>query len=72
MAVSQNQGYPFWGPHKRTIVFWGLYWGPPIREITRQWGIWGSYYKIPKSIFYLLKGDYNPSFDQVMSYFVLK
>ena len=21
------------------------------------WGIWGSCYKIPKAIFYLLKGD---------------
>ena len=24
----------------------------------RIWGIWGSYYNIPKAIFYLLKGDY--------------
>ena len=23
----------------------------------RIWGIWGSYYTIPKAIFYLLKGD---------------
>ena len=24
-------GVPFWGvPIVRTIVFWGLYWGPPI------------------------------------------
>ena len=24
-------GVPFWGlPIIRTIVFWGLYWGPPI------------------------------------------
>ena len=22
-----------------------------------MWGIWGSYYNIPKAIFYLLKGD---------------
>ena len=26
----------------------------------RIWGIGGSYYKIPKAIFYLLKGDYKP------------
>ena len=25
--------------------------------IDRIWGIWGSYYNIPKAIFYLLKGD---------------
>ena len=24
-----------------------------------MWGIWGSYYDIPKAIFYLLKGDYE-------------
>ena len=24
------------------------------------WGIWGSYYNIPKAIFYLLKEDYKP------------
>ena len=24
-----------------------------------MWGIWGSYYDIPKAIFYLLKGDYR-------------
>ena len=29
---------------------------PP--EVDRIWGIWGSYYDIPKTIFYLLKGDY--------------
>ena len=26
----------------------------------RIWGIWGSYYHIPKAIFYLLQGDYKP------------
>ena len=26
---------------------------------TAVWGIWGSYYKIPKAIFYLLKGDHT-------------
>ena len=25
----------------------------------RIWGIWGSYYNIPKAIFYVLKGDYS-------------
>ena len=25
-----------------------------------MWGIWESYYKLPKAIFYLLKGDYSP------------
>ena len=24
-------------------------------------GIWGSYYTMPKAIFYLLKGHYNPN-----------
>ena len=24
-----------------------------------MWCIWGSYYNVPKAIFYLLKGDYN-------------
>ena len=27
--------------------------------IDRIWGIWGSYYNIPKAIFYLLQGDYK-------------
>ena len=27
--------------------------------MDRIWGIWGSYYNIPKAIFYLLKGDYT-------------
>ena len=26
-------------------------------EVDRIGGIWGSYYKIPKAIFYLLEGD---------------
>ena len=30
---------------------------PP--KVDRIWGIWGSYYNIPKTIFYLLKGDYS-------------
>ena len=30
---------------------------PP--EVNRIWGIWGSYYNIPKAMFYLLKGDYT-------------
>ena len=30
---------------------------PP--EVDRVWSIWGSYYNIPKAIFYLLKGDYR-------------
>ena len=29
---------------------------PP--EINRIWGIWESYYNLPKAIFYLRKGDY--------------
>ena len=28
-------------------------------KVDRIWGIWGSYYNIPKAIFYLLKGDYS-------------
>ena len=30
---------------------------PP--KVDRIWGIWESYYNIPKAIFYLLKGDYR-------------
>ena len=35
MGVSPNQGLGFRGtivgaPIMRTIVYWGLYWGPPI------------------------------------------
>ena len=30
---------------------------PP--EVERIWGMWGSYYNIPKPIFYLLKGDHK-------------
>ena len=33
-----------------------LDYSPP--QVDRNWGIWGSYYKIAKVIFYLLKGDY--------------
>ena len=36
--------------------------GAIIKEgptLSRIWGIWGSYYNIPKAIFYLLKADYN-------------
>ena len=32
---------------------------PP--DVDRIWGTWGSYYNIPKAIFYLLKGDYKVS-----------
>ena len=34
-------------------------WGYRPPQVDRTWGIWGSYCKIPKAIFYLLKGDYN-------------
>ena len=30
LRVSQNSGYHFRGPLIRAIVFWGLYWGPPL------------------------------------------
>ena len=30
IGFSQNLGYHFGGPIIRTIVYWGLYWGPPI------------------------------------------
>ena len=29
---------------------------PP--KVDRIWGIWGSFYNVPKAIFYLLKGIY--------------
>ena len=31
----------------------------------RIWGIWGSYYKIPKAIFCLLKADHNDDYAQI-------
>ena len=34
-----------------------LVYSPPL--VDRIWGIWGSYYDMPKAIFYLLKGDYS-------------
>ena len=27
--------------------------------MAQIWGIWGSYYNIPKAMFYLLKADYK-------------
>ena len=30
------------------------------RKVDRIWGIWGSYYTLPKAIFHLLTGDYKP------------
>ena len=30
MGVSQNEGYYLGVPIIRSVVFWGLYWGPPI------------------------------------------
>ena len=41
------------GPQKVPTVS-GLGYSPP--EVDRIWGIWGSYYSVPKAIFYLLKG----------------
>ena len=40
---------------------------PPYAD--RIWGIWGTYYNIPKAILYLLKGDYRlkgPGMDESM------
>ena len=31
----------------------------PLKYVDRRWGIRGSYYNIPRAIFYLLKGDYR-------------
>ena len=31
----------------------------PLEQIEYRGGTWGSYYDIPKSIFYVLKGDYT-------------
>ena len=33
MGVSQNYGYHFGVPAVRSVVFWGLYWDPPIGEL---------------------------------------
>ena len=32
---------------------------PP--KVDRIWGIWGSYFNVPKAIVYLLEGDYQAS-----------
>ena len=32
-----------------------MVYSPP--QVDRIWGTWGSYYDIPKAIFYLLTGD---------------
>ena len=34
----------------------------PLQYVNRMWGIRGSYYNIPRPIFYLLKVDYMPFF----------
>ena len=44
MRVSQNEGYDFGVPMTRTVVFWGLYWGPLIlgnyhMYILYIWGV---------------------------------
>ena len=49
---------------KKTLrpAVWGSGWrvySPPY--VDRIWGIWGCFYKIPKAVFYLLKGDYKVS-----------
>ena len=46
-------------PHEHWV--WELNPEPYIPpEVDRIWDIWGSYDSIPKTIFYLLKGDYRP------------
>ena len=50
------------GPIPQTSCFQGTqlaskYSRPQVNGI---WGIWGSYYHIPKAIFHLLKGNYTP------------
>ena len=47
--LAQNQ---FW--HKKAL---SQVYSPP--SVDRIWGIWGSYYNIPKNIFALLRGDYT-------------
>ena len=42
----------------------GFVYGP--LKVDRIWGIWGSYFNIPKAIFYLLKRDYRVSTGFVM------
>ena len=36
-------------------------------SLDRIWAIWGSYFRLPKAIFYLLKGDYGAIGIQVSS-----
>ena len=44
--LSTTAAAPPWYPYS-----------PP--QVDRIWGMWGSYYNVPKTIFYL-KGDYTP------------
>ena len=37
-----------------------LYYSRVCIGIIVLWGIWRSYYNIPKAIFYVLQGDYHP------------
>ena len=41
----------------RVWTLGSIRYSPP--KVDRIWGILESYFKIPKAIFYLLKGDYN-------------
>ena len=36
-------------------------------QVDRIWGIWGSYYTMPKAVFYLLQGDYSPTSFNLLS-----
>ena len=42
-----------------TILYLCICWGYSPPSVDRIWGIWGSYYTIPKAIFDLLKWDYK-------------
>ena len=57
----------FWGVYRPPQVdrLWGSgfrikglgFWVYSPPEVERIWNLWGSYYSVPKAIFYLLKGD---------------
>ena len=50
-----KQDFPWFQQIQRFLEFSSY--SPP--QVDRIWGRWGSYYNIPKAIFYLLEGDYR-------------
>ena len=49
-AVTARGLNPQMQDHEPQVLVYGLL------KVDRTWGTWGSYYNIPKAIFYLLRG----------------